>query len=355
MTEDSIELSLLSLFALVSFFITLITCKLFSKFANGLLLDKDFNKPQAFHKEEAARSGGIAIFLSMIIFFIFYQMMYDSILIKYLIIGISFFLLGFLDDTKINTNAYIRLAFMFLILAVSVIFLKIDIYSVDLSFLNNLLNFKVFSVLFLILCFMFIVNGSNLIDGFNGLLAIHLIIINSLLLLVNLEGDQTNLFLIITAQIIALFCFLFFNFPKAQMFLGDSGSYFLGSITALNVIETNNLNASVSSFFYCSILFYLFFEVFFSFFRKMYIKKSPFKPDRLHLHMLCYRYLERLKVFKDNNYISSLLINLTYFILITPAIYFKSDGVFCRVWFLALMLIYLIFYSRLKIATKEKL
>ena len=58
------------------------------------------------------------------------------------------------------------------------------------------------------------------------------------------------------------------------MFLGDSGSYLFGSLVALNIIITNNLNPYISSFFFCILLFYLFFEVFFSFVRKIYQKKT---------------------------------------------------------------------------------
>ena len=57
------------------------------------------------------------------------------------------------------------------------------------------------------------------------------------------------------------------------MFLGDSGSYLLGSTVALNTILTNNLNPQLSSFFFCILLFYLFFEVFFFFFKKTLSKQ----------------------------------------------------------------------------------
>ena len=43
----------------------------------------------------------------------------------------------------------------------------------------------------------------------------------------------------------------------------------MGSLVALNTIITNNLNQNYSSFFFCILLFYLFFEVFFSFIRKI--------------------------------------------------------------------------------------
>ena len=100
----------------------------------------------------------------------------------------------------------------------------------------------------------------------------------------NFESANNDLAWIIIAQIVILFSFLVFNFPKAQMFLGDSGSYLFGSLSALNIILTNNLNPGISSFFFGILLFYLFFEVFFSFFRKLYLRISPLKPDTKHLH-----------------------------------------------------------------------
>ena len=61
----------------------------------------------------------------------------------------------------------------------------------------------------------------------------------------------------------------------------------MGSLLALNIIITNNLNPNISSFFLHSIVL-LIFEVFFSFIRKIWQKKSPVHPDNLHLHMLSY-------------------------------------------------------------------
>ena len=94
---------------------------------------------------------------------------------------------------------------------------------------------------------------------------------------------------LVIGQIIILLSFLLFNFPKAKIFLGDSGAYLFGSLAALNAIITNNLNPNYSSFFFCILLFYLFFEVFFSFFRKIIQKKSPIHPDNKHLHMLTFK------------------------------------------------------------------
>ena len=63
-------------------------------------------------------------------------------------------------------------------------------------------------------------------------------------------------------QIIIILSFLIFNFPKAKIFLGDSGSYLLGSLIVLNTIKTYELNVEISPFFFAGVLFYLFYEVF---------------------------------------------------------------------------------------------
>ena len=347
MPYESIELSMISLTAFISFFITLMVEKNSEKIFKGALLDQDFLKPQAFHKKPIARSGGLASILSLMIFFILSFFLLNIKYTDYFLIGFSFFVLGFLDDLKININPYTRLLLMIFILSFNIVFFSIQILSLDFIILEELLINDFFSYLFILLCFLFIINGANLIDGFNGLLTIHLIIINIILFLINLNTETIELVLILATQIIILICFLLFNFPKSKMFLGDSGSYLFGSLTVLNIIKTNNLNPEISSFFFCILLFYLFFEVFFSFFRKLYLKKSPLKPDDMHLHMLLYKALDSSKKFKDSNYLNSIVINSIFLFLIIPSIYFRENGLICRYWFFSLLIAYIIFYFQL--------
>ena len=68
MGNESIEASFLSIFALVSFFIFLLTSKYSHKINSGVLLDVDFTKPQAFHEQPISRAGGIAFLFSLSIF-----------------------------------------------------------------------------------------------------------------------------------------------------------------------------------------------------------------------------------------------------------------------------------------------
>ena len=167
-------------------------------------------------------------------------------------------------------------------------------------------------------------------------------------------NDHLEFSFLLTAQIIILISFLLFNFPKAKMFFGDSGSYLFGCLVALNTITTNNLNPSVSSFFFCIILFYLFFEVFFSFFRKIYQKKSPVLPDNKHLHMLSFNKIAMTFDSIKSNYINSIYINLVYSICVIPSVYFADNSIICKYWFFFLIIVYILIYARLYYLTKNQ-
>ena len=355
MQTDSIELGFLSIFSLLTFFIFLLISKFSYKLNNGVLLDKDFSKPQAFHNEEITRSGGIAVLISLSVFILIYYILYSELLYNYIFVGILLFSIGYLDDAKIKVSPNFRLILMIFFLLILINFLPIYISNIDLIFLKPWIENKFFSTLFVLLCFLFIINGANLIDGFNGLLAINLIIINSILLFINLENNQLEFSTFLTAQIIILICFLLFNFPKAKIFLGDSGSYLLGSLVSLNTIITNNLNTTISSFFFCILLFYLFFEVFFSFLRKLYQSKSPVFPDDKHLHMLSFNLIKKYFGYHKSNYINSIVINLVYSFLVLPSIYFAENGFVCKIWFFSLVIVYTTFYIKLYRLTKNQI
>jgi len=353
MQTDSIELSFLSIFAFITFFIFLLVSKYSYKIKDGILLDNDFVKPQAFHTEAVSRSGGLASIIALFLFFYIYYLLFSKILYEYIFICFGFFLIGYLDDLKIRIKPSVRLFLMIMHLIICINLFSINIYSIDLIFLSFWLENNIFSTIFIALCFLFIVNGANLIDGFNGLLTINLLIINSVLLYLNLDNNQLEFSFFLSAQIIILISFLLFNFPNAKMFLGDSGSYLFGSLAALNTIITNNLNSQISSFFFCILLSYLFFEVFFSFFRKLYQNKSPVFPDNQHLHMLCFTKTSKSFGSSKGNYINSLFINLFFSIYVLPSIFFADNGLVCKYWFFSSILIYTFVYYRIYRLTKN--
>ena len=231
----------------------------------NLLSDDQFKKPQAFHTNPTFILGGITFF-SLLILVFFYLFYYKNIfLIEYISFCSFFFFLGLIDDSKINIRPKFRLLIMGFFLIGLVISNEIYIEKTGLEFLNDLLEIDVFSIFFICLCFLFIINGSNLIDGFNGLLSIHSLIILINLSLINYFSGNYDLAYMLFCGILIILVFLKYNFPNAKIFLGDSGSYFLGAFLSISVITTSIANPSISPFYFCILLFYLFFEVFFSF------------------------------------------------------------------------------------------
>ena len=341
------------IFSLISFITTFLTAKYSKFFFSGTLLDIDFLKPQAFHKQPIARIGGLAILTLFALFVLLYFFISDIFLKDYFTISLLLFFLGFLDDIKIKINPNFRLIFMLLLLVFCINTFSIQITKSGLEFLNIWLENNIFQICFVLLCFLFIINGANLIDGFNGLLALHFLIITSIFLIINLSNQNENISIILSAQIVIVLSFLLFNFPKAKIFLGDSGSYLLGSLIALNTIKTYELNTQISPFFFAGVLFYLFYEVLFSFIRKVKIKKSPLKPDKNHLHMMLYSWLSSSKKIKNSNYLTSLLINSCYLFLQIPLFYFQNNALVSRYWFFLSIALYTITYFRLYSFSKK--
>ena len=318
-----------------------------------LLVDDQLGKPQAFHEFPISTAGGTFIFISLLIVNFNFFLFKNIIFLEYLLFCILFFLLGFADDVKIKIKPLIRLSLMIVFLAVLVKYNDFYLKYTGIEVLNNWLEgSKIFSLIFICLCFLFVINGANLIDGYNGLLGFHSLIILINLFAVNYLSGNNDLANLLFFQILILVIFLIFNFPKAKIFLGDGGSYFLGAFIAVSAIKTSIENPTISPFYFCILLFYLFFEVFFSFFRKLIKEKmSPILPDRKHLHMLFYKIL--LKKNNDklkSNYLVSIFINLIYLVLIIPAILKMESGLFCKYYSIVFFVVYLFLY---KIASKK--
>ena len=318
-----------------------------NKYNPSLLIDDQLKKPQAFHISPTSVIGGTGMFFSLLIIYFYFLLFKNTFFFEYLSFCTLFFLLGFIDDLKINFNPKIRLALMIIFLIALAKYNNFYLEKTGIEILNNWIeNFEVFSLIFISLCFLFVINGANLIDGYNGLLGLHSLIIIVNLFLINYVNENSDLAFLLFLVILVLINFLIFNFPKAKIFLGDGGAYFLGAFIAVSTIKTSIANPAISPFYFCILLFYLFFEVFFSFFRKLIKEKtSPIHPDKKHLHMLLYKFLLKKNNNKiKSNYYVSIIINLFYFILTIPAILMMNNGMFCKYYSIVFFLIYFFSY-----------
>ena len=179
-------------------------------------------------------------------------------------------------------------------------------------FFDNIIQNNYLGYIFTAFCLMILINGSNFIDGLNGLLIGYISLIIFFLIkldlfsLLNSFENKYNYFILIFLFILIL------NFLN-QLFLGDSGAYSLSFLIGFILIEIYNLNQNISPYFIISLLWYPCFENLFSILRKIFYKKNdPLKPDTEHLHQKLFFYLKKKFVLTDlnSNIISSLILLL---------------------------------------------
>jgi UDP-N-acetylmuramyl pentapeptide phosphotransferase/UDP-N-acetylglucosamine-1-phosphate transferase len=200
-------------------------------------------------------------------------------------------------------------------------------------------------------CILVVINGYNFIDGVNTSLVGYCLIISSSLYYLDLKGVQVSQILDLRSLIyvlVAIFILNFFN----KLYLGDGGSYLLGLLFAMYLIDTYQVNDSMSSLFVVSLLWYPAYENLFSILRKVKFSISPINPDTNHLHQLIFFYLR--EIFGRNNFyvntFTGLLINLYNLLGIMLATKFYNNS-----QILILIIIFnLFFYTFVYIKLKNK-
>lgn len=286
--------------------------------------------------------GGLYLIVPITI--IFHEKYFFFSLICFLI-----FILGILSDLKILSSPKKRFFIQFLLIVYYIFFNKIEVLPsriefIDSNFLNSNLSF-----FFTVFCLMILINGSNFIDGMNGLLTgyllIILIVIYQLRLNEFLNINEEDFLLIVYFFLIVLI-FNIFN----QFFLGDSGAYSMSFFIGYLLIEVYNQNLIISPYFIILLLWYPCFENLFSILRKIIKKRSALKPDSEHLHQFIFLYLKKKLRIKNlyANLLTALIINsINLFIL-----YYGSTEPFNTMLQLELLflsiLIYVLSYLILK-------
>jgi len=310
-------------------------------------LDIEFFKTQSFHKKPVLRIGGILIYFFILLSSLVFSE--SSLLRDIFYISTMVFFFSVLEDFRIKMHPVIRLSILSAIIFFCVKFFNFKVYSVQFyNFDKFLNNNQLFSLIFTTLCIIFVINGSNFIDGFNGLLGIHSSIIILILGIINFYFGNLELLFICILFLICLTIFLTFNFPNSKIFLGNIGFYLIGLILAILVILTSQKTQyhKVYPFFFACLLNYIFFETFFSFFRKIiYEKKNPLYPDKKHLHMLVFSYFK-------THVKTTLSINFFYILTMAVVLFFFSYPGLLKILFIVQIFLYILVYFLL-IAKKK--
>lgn len=207
------------------------------------------------HKKEGTPSmAGLMMYLTTMLLFLIagFEFFKESRLRALFFVVTSFFFIGFLDDLKkvrkrneAGLRPLVRLVVEVLVSLVALLLLNYDqsfrwelsLYPFDKSiFLGS------FFLFLLIFSIVGTSNANNLLDGLDGLSGgVSLIALTPFLLLALKEGQYYLAFylLLLSGSIIG---FLFLNIKPARIFMGDSGSLFIGSSLAISSILLNRLS-----------------------------------------------------------------------------------------------------------------
>jgi len=242
------------------------------------------------HGKIMPRLGGLAIFIAFILGYMVFDVksdaiaegqtaFFDAFLISSVIIIIS----GMLDD-MFDLPAKAKFLVQLAVSLVMVFYGNFLITDITLPFMPSTIYLSWFGGVFTILWIIGITNSINLIDGLDGLSSgISSITFSTMGILSIYQGDI----------FVALLCFLLLgstlgflvhNFHPAKIFMGDTGSLFLGfSISVLSLLGYKT--AAFTTFVIPIIMLSIpIFDTVWAFIRRLLNGESPFKPDRGHVH-----------------------------------------------------------------------
>ncbi len=271
-----------------SFFASLVLTMLVRKFAIKKHICSKKNH-RSIHKNATPLLGGVAIFggvmISMYIIFMFGGENLSRLLREmavFLMGGFLILLIGIYDDIK-GANWYEKFAVQFLAGTIVVLFgYKI---SAIVSPFGGSIALGIFSVPATLLWIVFISNSLNLIDGLDGLAAGIGFIAACLMVFISLWfGNLASAF---PAAILAaaLAAFLIYNYNPAKIFLGDSGSLFLGFMLACFSINGTFRNSTgVAMLIPIIVLGIPIVDTLLAFIRRLRKGVHPFVADKEHIH-----------------------------------------------------------------------
>ena len=247
---------------------------------------KSYQDPQRIHLNEVSRLGGLGMLIGVAgLAGLSESLATSALAFKFLVAFAPLGVIMLMEDLQIKIRPGVRLAVILLSSYLILTVTKITLPSFNTPYLDTLFATPYLSPLFFMLCIAALINGMNFIDGTNGnMVFTSLSILAVLYGLAALLGDNDVMRL---AQLFALPLALFipFNYPLGKLFAGDLGAYLCGAAVAFMVIYFFGRHPELSAWNAVLVVFYPTMELMYSIARKGLSKKSPFLPDRGHLHI----------------------------------------------------------------------
>ncbi|MEO1483618.1 MAG: MraY family glycosyltransferase [Myxococcota bacterium] len=283
--------------ASIAFLISLITVLALTPVVRFLAMrlgaiDSGANSGRKVHREPIPRLGGVAIaagfFLPLLgLTFVDSEVgrIFTSDATKVWGLfagGAAIIALGVFDDIS-GANAKQKFLVQIAV-ATALYFLGFKIGAISTPF-DFRLELGVVSYLTTVVWIVGVINAMNLIDGLDGLAAGVALVASIGTFIAAVLNGNVLMMLFMSALSGSLLSFLVFNFNPARIFMGDTGSMFLGYILAVTSVQTNTKGAATVAFLIPVLAVGLpIMDTFLAMGRRAYRGRPMFAADKEHLH-----------------------------------------------------------------------
>jgi UDP-N-acetylmuramyl pentapeptide phosphotransferase/UDP-N-acetylglucosamine-1-phosphate transferase len=330
----------------------------FAKTHGHHLLDHDLSGPQKFHARAVPRVGGIGIVLGLLgslPVVLYLDPAAGWLGAGLLLCGVPAFTAGLIEDFTKRVSPRNRLLATAVSAGLACWFLGATINRTDIPGLDWLVGYSAAGAVLTVFAVAGIANSVNIIDGFNGLASMCVVIMLGALAYVGFQVGDPVIGVLALAGIGAVLGFFFWNFPAGLIFLGDGGAYFLGFYVAELSILLLVRNPEVSPLFPLLVCIYPVFETIFSIYRRKFIRAvPPSMPDGIHLHSLIYRRVMRWAVGDDSakaltrrNSMTSPYLWALCMLSVIPALLFWDNSALMGLFLAMFMVSYVVLYWRI--------
>ncbi|MDD2435500.1 MAG: MraY family glycosyltransferase [Bacilli bacterium] len=297
----------------------------------------DLPNERKIHKVPMPRLGGLGIFFGFLFGYMIYgtpSAIMNSILIGSFIIVLT----GVVDDIKplkASTKFFGQLISALIIVFYGNILLKdVSAFGIYLEF--GFLSYPL-TIFFILGC----INCMNLIDGLDGLAAGISAIYFLTIGVIAMFNGNAGLDLVLTFVMLgSTLGFLLHNFPPASIFMGDSGSMFLGFIIAVIALLGFKNITMTSLIIPLLILAIPILDTMFAIIRRLLKGESISSPDKFHIH---HQLLKR-------NFTQKQTVLIIYFINLLFAtasiVFFLKDRVLGYIIYSILIIIVIFFVAK---------
>lgn len=262
-----------------AFILTLLLTRTLIIYARQLGMIDEPNQ-RSSHITPTPKGGGLAFFVvfsCLALWYYLYHPSYRAVVGPLLFGGPIVVLLGWLDD-RFSLPATLRLLVhffvAFLIYGLVTQWFKIRL---DISFLPNL---HWVSGVFCVLFIAWFINLYNFMDGADGLASSTAVagsILSAVVAVIHGSPEIAMIYCLIAYTVSG---FLFYNWSPARIFMGDTGSYFLGFLFA-SLALISKAYADVSFYSHIIIFGFFIFDTTYILFRRAFRKEPLFRAHQM--------------------------------------------------------------------------